>query len=776
MAAARQQAAKSGIDASLVTDENSNNKVGLSAEAPFAPREGGNKSGEDLSESWIVEPSPADIEYNSPLLLCLTMMAKREGKPISTSVIAATLPAGPSSMRPSVILRAARAAGIDAAISAKPKLEQISDLTLPCVLMLQNSNACILTAQDEETVTVIMPEQGTFERKIPRAALEKEYIGYAIFVKVAAKLDARASRIKLIDHSRWFWGTLASFGSIYRHVFAASLITNLLALSAPLFTMNVYDRVVPNGTNALETLWTLGIGIFIAYLFDFLLKNLRGYFVDVAGRNADIIMAGKLMQHVLALRLDHKPDSTGSLANNLREFESLRDFFSSSTMMTLVDLPFLLVFLGVIALIGGPIVIVPLLAIPIVLLMGFIMQLPMQQVSEQGFKENMQKNALLVEIINGLETVKTSMAEGRMQSTWDKVVSLSAISSANSKRMTTLSTSGTMLLTQLVSVGMIIVGVYLNIDGRISMGGIIAANMLSGRAMAPLSQLSGMFARLQQSRMALKALNQLMELPTENVSGDSYVEFGELEPSLQLEGVYFKYPNSERFALENINLNIRPGEKVGIIGSMGSGKSSFGRLCVGLYQPTEGAVKMGGVDIRQLDTTTLRYRFGYLSQDNYLFYGSVRDNIAFGAVNVDDRMILRAANIAGVSDFVRSNPAGFGMQVGERGMSLSGGQRQSVAIARALLRDPDILIFDEPSSNMDNSSEARLKMRLAETITDKTFILITHRLSLLDLVDRLIIMDNGRVFADGPKAEVLNFLRQKQMRTGQPQKANANAR
>ncbi len=747
----------------LPSRDEADKNTGFGADQGQAPR--------DLADSWVVEPSPADIEYHSPLLQCLALLAKREGRPVSANVIAASLPSGPASMRPSIILRAARASGIEAAIASKPKLEQISSLTLPCILMLQNNNACILTAQDEESVTIIMAEQGSAERKLPRAALEKEYIGYAIFVKMAARLDARASKLQLLDHSRWFWGTLAGSMPIYKHVFAASLVTNLLTLAAPLFFMNVYDRVVPNGLNAIETLWTLGIGIMIAYIFDFLLRNLRGYFVDIAGRNADIIMAGKLMQHVLALRLDHKPDSTGSLANNLREFESLREFFSSSTMMTLIDLPFLVVFLGVIGMIGGPVVLVPLLAIPVVLGMGFFMQLPMQQVSEKGFKENMQKNALLVEVINGLETVKTSMAEGRMQSAWEKVVSLSAMSNANSKRMTTLSTSGTVLLTQLVSVGIIIFGVYLNIDGKLSMGGIIASNMLAGRAMAPLSQLAGMFARLQQSRMALKALDQLMRLPTENVAGDSYVDFGELEPSLQMEGISFKYPQSERFALENINITIRPGEKVGIIGSMGSGKSSFGRLCVGLYQPTEGAVKMGGVDIRQLDTTTLRYRFGYVSQDNYLFYGSVRDNIAFGSVNVDDRMILRAANIAGVTDFVRNNPAGFGMQVGERGMNLSGGQRQSVAIARALLRDPDILIFDEPSSNMDNNSEARLKVRLGETMGDKTFVLITHRLSLLDLVERLVIMENGRIVADGPKNDVLGYLRQQQMKAVQAQKA-----
>jgi ATP-binding cassette subfamily C protein LapB len=484
--------------------------------------------------------------------------------------------------------------------------------------------------------------------------------------------------------------------------------------------------------------------------------------VDVAGLNADIVLASKLMQHLLAMRLDVKPDSTGSLANNLREFESLRDFFGSTTLMALVDLPFLVFFVILVIVIGGPIAIIPLVAVPIVVCAGLFLQFPLQQVTEKGFKENMQKNALLVEIINGLETIKTTMAEGRIQHAWERVVGMSAASNNRTKRMSNLSVTLTIIITQLVSVLVIIWGVYRIHEGLLSMGGLIACNMLAGRAMAPLSQVASMLTRLQQSRMALKSLDILMNLETEKPEAGQYVDFGHLEHSLTLEDLSFKYPGTERFALDKVNIHIRPGEKVGVIGRMGSGKSTLGRMCVGLYKPTEGAVKLGGVDLRQLDMVELRYRIGYVSQDNYLFYGTVRENISFGAVNADDRMVLRAANIAGVTDFVRAHPAGFGMPVGERGMSLSGGQRQSVAIARALLQDPDILIMDEPSSNMDNSSELALKQRLAATLGSKTLILVTHRLSMLDVVERLVVMDNGRIVADGPKNAVFNALRNEQ--------------
>ncbi|MDR2603751.1 MAG: type I secretion system permease/ATPase [Desulfovibrio sp.] len=709
-------------------------------------------------------PDPADVDYDPPLIQCLAGLFKLFGKPVSTRLLIAGLPKTSGPLHPSAALRAARSAGMQAKTVYRPNLSSISNLTLPCILLLRGDKACILKSLEEKTAEVLFPENSMEPRSIARDALEDEYLGYAVFAKPEPKLDKRASNIKLLDDKRWFWGTLFHFLPIYKHVFGASILVNLLAICGPLFFMNVYDRVVPN--HAVDTLWMLALGIIIAYVFDFLLRNLRSYFVDVAGRNADIVLASKLMQHLLAMRLDVKPDSTGSLANNLREFESLRDFFGSTTLMALVDLPFLIFFIVLVMVIGGPIAIIPVTAVPIVVCAGVFMQFPLQQVTEKGFKENMQKNALLVEIINGLETIKTTMAEGRIQHAWERVVGMSASSNNHTKRMSNLSVTLTIIITQLVSVLVIIWGVYRIQDGSLSMGGLIACNMLAGRAMAPLSQVASMLTRLQQSRMALKSLDLLMNLETEQPEAGQYVDFGYLEHSLTLEDISFKYPGTERFALEKVNIYIKPGEKVGIIGRMGSGKSTLGRMCVGLYKPTEGAVKLGGVDIRQLDMVDLRSRIGYVGQDNYLFYGTVGENISFGVVNADDRMVLRAANIAGVTDFVRAHPAGFGMPVGERGMSLSGGQRQSVAIARALLQDPDILILDEPSSNMDNSSELAMKQRLAAGLGNKTLVLITHRLSMLDLTERLVVMDSGRIVADGPKNAVLNALRNEQLRGG----------
>ena len=460
----------------------------------------------------------------------------------------------------------------------------------------------------------------------------------------------------------------------------------------------------------------------------------------------------------LSMRFDKKPESTGALVNNLREFEALRDFFSSGTLLTFVDLPFLILFLALTAFIGGPLVFVPLSAVPVMLIGGLWIQWAARRASEHGFRQNMQKNALLVEMVNGLETIKGGMAENRMRRQWEQVVGASALASATSRRYTTLATTLSSSLVQLVTVGMIAWGVYLIAEGRLTMGALVGCNILVGRAMSPLMQLSSMLSRWQQSRMALKALDTLMDTPSENDGEDSPVNAATLDPLLNLDDVSFSYPGSRRTSLEDISLNIRPGERVGIIGRVGSGKSTVGRLLIGLYPPDKGDVRFGGVDIRQLNTADLRGRIGYLPQDVVLFYGSIRDNIALDDPAVQERLVSRAAWLAGVTEFVRLHPAGFGAQVGERGMNLSGGQRQSIALARALLHDPDVLILDEPTSNMDTATENMVRERLQSALKDKTLVLITHRMSMLQLVKRVVIIEEGRIVADGPKEQVLRGL------------------
>lgn len=701
--------------------------------------------------------SPGLVDYEPPVLRCLSLVAGMMGRPVSTVALKAGMPQGRERPPLSVCIRAAEQSGLMVRTFHKPRIETISSLILPCILVLQNDQACVLVNIKGKHAEVVFPQGGGTGKRLLLEKLQEQYSGYVLLVNPEGRLDQRASELRLVDTREWFWGTIFKFFPIYKHVMLATVMVNILAIASPLFIMNVYDRVVPN--NAFDTLWALAIGVFIAYLFDFLLRNLRGYFADVAGKNADVIIASKLMQQMTAMRFDHKPESAGTLANNLREFESLREFFSSTTLMALVDMPFIFLFIGLIGYIAGPLAYAPLVAVPVVVLVGYFLQLPFQRIIEKSFREGAQKNALLVEAITGMETIKTSMAEGQIQKRWEEVVGLNAKSTSKARALSNFSISFSQWSAQLVSVAIIIGGVYLISEGELTLGGLIACNILVGRAMAPLGAVAAMLTRLQQSRMALKSLDLLMSQPNERPVGREFIQAQNLQPSLSFENVHFQYPNSQTPALDGVSLNITPGERVAVLGKTGSGKSTLGRLCMGLYEPQEGSVKLDGIDLRQMHVADLRSHIGYVSQDNYLFYGSIRDNIAFGAPYVDGPAILSAANLAGVTDFVKGHPAGFDWQVGERGMNLSGGQRQAVTIARATLLDPEILVLDEPTSAMDNNAEVVLRKRLSDALDGKTLLLFTHRTSLLQLVDRVIVMDAGKVVADGPKEDVLKALR-----------------
>lgn len=709
-------------------------------------------------------PPASSVTCDDPLMTCLALLSRLLDRPTSVAVLSAGLPLPPNGPTPApLVLRAAERAGLKAGLARKPSLNAINALTLPCILILKDGGACVLTQVHKQSgwrskaeCTVLLPETGSAQT-LPLPDLQAQYSGYAIFAKPEARFDRRTADLKLVDVKLWFWGTLLRFTPIYIHVLLASMVVNLFGIASPLFVMNVYDRVVPN--NATDTLTVLAIGVVIVFLFEFALRNLRSYFVDVAGKNADVIIASKLFQQVMSLRLEKRPQSTGTLANNLREFESLREFFSSSTMIALVDLPFIFIFIWVISLIGGPVAIVPMVAVPLVFLMGLLLQIPLRHSVERTYRETSQRHALLVEAISGLEAIKAAGAEGQVQSNWERLVGLSAESSRAGRIFATLSTTIATTSTQLVYVAVVVYGVYLIGEREMTVGALVASTILTNRALAPLASIATMLTRLQQSRIALKGLDMIMKVETERSADKSFVHRDHLEPSIEFRHVSFAYPEMPTRVLNDISFRVAPGEKVGIVGRIGSGKSTAGRLVLGLYEPEDGAVLVGGSDIRQLDPADLRRNIGYVAQDTHLFFGSVKDNIAFGVRNVDDAMILRAAQIAGVSDFVEHMPQGYDLQVGERGSALSGGQRQAVAIARALLLDPPLLVLDEPTSSMDNATEAAFRTRLGQIIADKTVVLITHRGSLLQLVDRIIIVDNGKVVADGPRETVLNALK-----------------
>lgn len=692
-----------------------------------------------------------------PLLECLVLLTQQSQRPFSAQVLVEGLPLVDGRLTPKLFLRAAARAGFSAKVAQRP-LKKLSKLLLPAVLLLQDEQACILQQIDLEKgeAEIQQPESGGVTQ-ISLEELEPLCTGFVIFLRAEYSFGEKTTR-ELDDRSgHWFWSTIWRSARIYRDVLLASMLINLFVLANPLFVMNVYDRVVPN--NAVETLWVLAIGVLVVYLFDFGLKMLRAYFIEVAGKKSDVMLSARLFEKVMGLRYDAMPTSVGAFASNLREFESIRNFLSSTTNTVVIDIPFMLLFLLVISWIGGPLVVVPAVAMPIILIYALLVKPRLRRSIEHTFTASAQKNGTLVESLTAMETLKTQRAASPMQGRWENAVGYIASWGLRSRMLSSSVVNVAGFVQQLASVLLVIGGVYMIMEQMLSMGGLIACVILSGRAIAPLGQIASLIANYEQSLKALKTLDEIMALPDEREAGRRYVHRPELGGGIEFKDVTFTYPGTEYGALHGVSFQLKPGEKVGLIGRIGSGKSTLQKLLLGLYRPVEGAIAIDGIDLNQIDPTDLRRSVGYVPQDVMLFAGTVRDNITIGLPHASDAQILAAARLAGVEGFVNQHPLGFDMPVGERGSCLSGGQRQSVALARALLHDPSILIFDEPSNSMDNASEEIMRRQLKEYLKHRTLLMVTHKMSLLDLVDRLIVVDGGRILADGPKDGVLEALK-----------------
>ncbi len=707
------------------------------------------------SPDWKV---PADGSARDDTLLgCLLTLGRIKQRHCTADSLTAGLPLVENRLTPELFTRAAKRIGLAARVVRRP-LDEVSNLVLPAVLLLKGGRACVLDRVGADgNARIVLPESGNGTRELPVSALAENYSGYAIFVQEQYHFDERTADAVLSRPQHWFRDTMMEAWPIYSEVALAALLVNLFALASPLFIMNVYDRVVPN--HAIETLWVLGIGISVVYLFDLLMRSLRGYFLDIAGKRADIVLSASVFERVLGTRMSARPQSVGAYANSLHEFDAFRDFFTSITLTTLIDLPFVFLFIFTIWLIGGPLALVPLMVVPLSLCAALVIQRSLAGNVAELLRHSAQKQATLIETLTGIETIKSLGAEGTTQRRWEQLTGTIAQLGLKTRFLSSSAINITVFLQQMASVAVVIFGVYLIADGELSMGGLIAATILTGRALAPLAQVAGTLTRYNQARSAYASTDAIMHNPIERPADKVFLDRPLVEGNIEFRNVSFSYPGQEITALDNVSFRVGAGEHIAIIGRIGSGKSTIERLILGLYEPATGAILVDGTDSRQLDPVDLRQNIGYVPQDSFLFYGSVRDNIMTGMPHADDHAVLNAATISGVTDFVNRHPSGFDMQVGERGERLSGGQRQSIAVARALLRDPPILVMDEPSNAMDNTTEEQFKQRLAEWSVGKTLILVTHRASLLSLVDRVIVMDAGRVIADGPKERVLEALR-----------------
>ena len=696
------------------------------------------------------------LSFDDPLLDGLLILCNLHGCTVSRSSLTAGLPLPDQRLSLDLMTRAAARAGLQARVLRR-ELSAISALNLPVLLLLKDGRCAVLRRWSEDGKALILPSEAEGgEQWVTREELEEDYSGQALFARPRHELeDLRAPLVPRVN--AWFRDTLKLSRWLYSDAILASFLINLLGLMVPLFVMQTYDRVVPNQATA--TLWVLAIGLMIGTGFEMILRLVRAHLLDQAGKRTDLILSATLFERITGMSIKARPATIGGFAQSIHDFQGLREFLTAVTLTSLIDLPFAVLMLVVIGLLGGWLVLIPLIAFPVTIIFALMVQVRLRDTVQKSLALGAERQALLIETLSGLETLKACSAESERQHKWESTHGALTRLDSHARDLAALVTNGTLFIQQLCGMATIVAGVYSIIAGNLSVGALVATYMLGGRVLAPLGQIAGLITRYQQAQLTMRSTDSLMGLPQERDAKQRPLERTQLSGAIEASRVTFRYPGQINPALADISFNIKPGERIGIIGRSGSGKSTLGRLVMGFFTPDEGQILLDGLDLRQLDVADLRQQVGYVAHDLPLLAGSLRDNLTLGARYISDARMLEVAELTGVSELARQHPQGFDRPVGERGQLLSGGQRQAVLLARALLLNPPIMMLDEPTSAMDNASEDALRQRLQTWMTGKTLLLVTHRTAMLSLVDRLIVLDNGRIVADGPKEAVIDALR-----------------
>jgi ATP-binding cassette subfamily C protein LapB len=622
-------------------------------------------------------------------------------------------------------------------------------VSFPSVMPLREGGAAVVLSAQGEQVTAWVSGRGRVTLSAHELAAQSNGTVYLVRKRVSehGAEDGPQGRF-----GHWFWGPLLQARSLYVQVGIAALLANLFAVTTSIFSMIVYDRVIPN--NALDTLIALLVGAVTVFVCDFVIRTLRGYFLDVAGTRADMVVGDALFEQLLDMEMSARKGSTGAVANVLKEFESLREFLTSTTLVTLIDIPFSILFLIIIWMIGGPMVIVPLLAIPLMVGAGLFVQPRLRRLVSASQEDGHRKHSVLIETLGGLETIKAIGAGPMMRRRWQEAVTHQSELGLRQRMWGQFAANVANLAQQLVQVGVVTVGFFLVNENRIGFGAIIACTILSGRAISPLAQLTQLLTRVNQSLASYRSLTRLMEQPREHQASRVFMARDRLQGRIEFRDVTFTYPGASRPSLEKVSFTIEAGERVALLGKIGSGKTTIAKLLLGLYRPDSGAVLIDGVDVRQIDPADLRRHVGSVMQDVWLMAGTVRQNIALGSDDATDAQVLEAARVSGVEDFISQHPHGYSLKVSERGEGLSGGQRQSICIARALVGQPPVLLFDEPTSAMDLAAEQTLVQRLQNSLQQQTFVVITHKTSMMALVSKVIVLDQGHIVFQGDPAQL----------------------
>jgi ATP-binding cassette subfamily C protein LapB len=709
-----------------------------------------------------------------PILECLVIFTKLYNRPYSAEALISDLPVEPGRVTPklfsldsrdskSAFFRAAKRAGFSSKLVHR-SFKEISPLLLPIILILKGGakgeKACILTeiSPDKKFAKIILPELDDAQNWVEVEALEEEYIHFAYLIKPEHHYKDARKRILKHEKHHWFWGTINYSKSIYKDVIVTSFLINLFVIASPIFTLNIYDRVVPN--NAIDTMWVFTAGITIVYFFDVTLKFLRSYFLENASKKSDIIMSSIIFEHVLNLKLSSKPRSIGSFASNIKDFDSIKGFFTASSIATMIDLPFTILFLFIIYVIGGWLVAIPIISSLIILVYSFVIEKPMRRSIESTYQAGAYKNSILIESLTALETIKALGISGQYQWKWEEATGDVAEKGLKSKILSNSISTFVNFVVQINTVAIIVGGVYAIGDKLLSMGGLIATVMLGSRMLAPLAQVASLIANFQQTKTAYEAINNIMQLEVDREEAKKFVERPSFKGKIEFQNVTFIYPNTEKKVLDNVSFTIHPGESVGVIGTNGSGKTTIEKLMLGLYDPTEGSILLDGIDIKQIDPADLRRNISYVPQDVMLFQGTLKENIIIRAPDATDEDILYVSKLSGLSNFVDKHPMGYDLPVSERGDGLSGGQKQSICIARAFIYPAPIILLDEPTNSMDSTNEANFNQMMSQHKNGKTMVLISHRNASLKLTNRLLLLDNGKLVLDDKFDKVVAQLNQ----------------
>ena len=697
----------------------------------------------------IIAPAASGPE---PLEACLLFLLDHYDKPMSLAALRSGVSKPDENWQLDTFVDAIESLGFTTKTMkvAEPPMPAPNE---PLLILGHDGNATVLISRDgPDDFEVFVPAEGR-TKHLRHDELLAHYAGTCLRVQPPLRVPSSEAGVPRGRRGHWFWGPIGVGQPLYGRAAIAAVLTSVFALASSIFSMIVYDRVIPN--NALGSLYALLFGVGIIFLSDFVIRTLRAYFLDVAGSRADTEIADAVFDHVLDLDMRARRGPTGSLSNILKEYETLRDFFTSSTLTTMIDIPFALLFIVALYFIGGPMAWVPVVSIVLMFAAGLALQPSMKSQSQTSQEDSQTKQAVLVETLYGLETIKALGAGAVMRRRWQESVAHQARIGLKTRFLATVGANWANLVFMTSQVATVTVGVFLAMDGKLGSGAIIAGSILCGRAIQPFSQLSQLMIRMNQSLASYKALCKVMAMPREHVPGQPRMAYSRLRGSIELSEVSFRYPGQQQPILDKVSLRIEPGERVAIIGRVGSGKSTLTKLLLGMYPPDDGKLLVGGHDIRQIDPADLRRNIGSVLQDIWLMTGTLRQNIALGADRPSDAQVMRAAELAGVNEFANLHPDGYQLKIGEQGEGLSGGQRQAVAIARALIGDAPMLILDEPTSAMDPTAERQLLTQLKFATQGKTLVLITHKPSMLELVDKVIVLDRGKIVAYGPKDKVM---------------------